>query len=78
VKEFAVVNGDFTQGIYCRRNEVSRFFWIPILSLSIGSSTTLSFASDLTKLAPEPLVVHLQNGAGSEKVIFAKGSGISV
>jgi hypothetical protein len=59
-------------------NEVSRFFWIQILSLSIGSPTALSFASDLTKLAPEPLVVHLQNGAGSEKVIFAKGSGISV
>ena len=56
---------------------MSRLLQLSVLYSVIGCLTTVSWASDLTKLAPEPLVVHLQGGKGSEKVIFSKAAGIS-
>jgi hypothetical protein len=58
---------------------MSRFFRILIFFLAVVSEgVVVSFASDVTKLAPEPVVIHVQNGVGSEKVVFFKASGVSV
>jgi hypothetical protein len=57
---------------------VSRIFPIVLIFLATVSQVVIAFASDVTRLAPEPVVIHTQDGIGSEKVLFFKASGVSV
>ena len=57
---------------------MSRFCQILILSCFIALEAGVLCASDVTKLAPEPVLIHVHNGSGSEKVVFFKASGVSV
>jgi hypothetical protein len=50
---------------------VSRAWW-SLIALLVVSFEIAASASDITKLAPESVVIHLQNGAGEEKVTFFK------
>jgi len=57
---------------------VSRACQSLILFFAVVFEVAVSPASEVTKLAPESVVVHLQDGVGSEKVIFFKPNGTSV
>jgi hypothetical protein len=57
---------------------VPNFRWTAVACFVFTLGVSGSSASDIAKLAPEPVVVHLQNGFGSEKVVFFKGSGTSI
>lgn len=57
---------------------MSRFTRILILGCFVASEANVLWASDVTKLAPEPVLIHVQNGSGFERVVFFRASGVSV